>query len=102
MNKGQKHTKQCQTIVDKDRQVEEFEERDKHKFLVRRELIVEKEICGHFIPDEYEICDYCLDSKYRNELGISSFDSCNDPYGMVPLYDRENVLKALRKAEQNK
>jgi len=53
--------------------------------------------CGNFISDEYELCDYCLLQKYREELDfpISSYGYFDN------LYRCSNVVKALRKAEKH-
>jgi len=50
--------------------------------------------CGYFIPDEYELCNYCLLKKYKlSEIGFSvGYDG--------GLYRREDVLRALREAER--
>ena len=50
--------------------------------------------CGNFILDEYELCDYCLLSKYN--LWPTGPD-CSHQYGT--LYVEEDVLEAIRKAE---
>lgn len=52
-----------------------------------------------YIPDEYEICDFCLLAKYDKELGGQKYDGCGDPLSMDPLYSRGGVVAALRKAE---
>ena len=57
---------------------------------------VEPKKCGHYIPDEYEICDNCLLRKYS--LWPSGPD-CLVMYGK--FYREEDVLEALRKAEKH-
>ena len=52
--------------------------------------------CGRYIPDEYELCDYCLLSKYN--LWPAGPDCCRE-YGT--LYKEEDVLGAIREAELN-
>jgi len=53
--------------------------------------------CGNYIPDEYEICDFCLIQKYSEELGMGI-----SSYGFFDvLYPKSNIVKALRKAEKN-
>ena len=49
-----------------------------------------------YIPDDVEICDYCLLSRFG--LTSSRTDGCGDPLGMFPLYDEHDVVKALRQA----
>jgi len=48
--------------------------------------------CGNFIPDEYELCDYCLLKKYN--LYETS------PWGYEGLFSRKDVITALREAER--
>lgn len=49
-----------------------------------------------FIPDDQEICDYCLLAQY-DLLNEETYDGCGDPLAMCPLYPREAVLAALRR-----
>lgn len=53
--------------------------------------------CGNFIPDEYEICDWCLLDKYNLKGRRDSQDSMS----LGPTYyTEEDVVTALRKAEK--
>lgn len=53
----------------------------------------------YFIPDEYDICDACLERLYGLE---ARHDQC-DQIGLGPeYYEREVVLAALREARKGK
>lgn len=51
--------------------------------------------CGCFIPDDYEICDSCLLTKY--DLIYERYYGEDD--GLIAYYE-DAVLKAIRKAER--
>jgi len=54
--------------------------------------------CDNYIPDEYEVCDFCMIHKYKL-FGKAEYDS-QDYKGIGPrLYTEEQVIKALRLAE---
>jgi len=57
-------------------------------------LKLKPERCNHYIPDEYEICDWCILEKYN----LSPRQLC-DMY--EDYYAKEDVVEALRKAEKN-
>lgn len=50
-----------------------------------------------FIADEHSVCDYCLIAKYMDNA-LERYDGCGDPWAMNPLYDRDDVVAALRRA----
>ena len=50
-----------------------------------------------FIPDEVLVCDACLLREF-DLLGREVYNYADDPLGIVDLYRRTDVLKALRKA----
>ena len=55
--------------------------------------------CGYFIPDNYELCDSCLLNKFElTPIAVSEYEF------MVrdDLFDRDDVIKALRKAMRGK
>lgn len=52
---------------------------------------------GGFIPDEYEICDFCLELKYRLETSTDSDDQWGFGTDYVKL---DQVLAVIRKAEK--
>lgn len=49
-----------------------------------------------FVPDEHDICDYCLVAKYELKRTYDSLDYL----GSDALYTEESVLNALRTAEK--
>lgn len=54
--------------------------------------------CGNYIADEYDVCDRCMLSRYNLDQK-SHYDSC-DREGIGPIYyTEEDVIDALRKAE---
>jgi len=50
-----------------------------------------------FIADENTICDACLLARF-DLFGEERYDGCGDPLSMCPLYDRDDVIRALRQA----
>lgn len=52
--------------------------------------------CSNYIPDEYEVCDWCLLRKYDLTLkGKYHYESMNES-----CYSEKDVVEALRKAEK--
>lgn len=54
--------------------------------------------CDFYMPPEYDRCDDCLLMEYHKLLGFGKYDSM-DRNQMGRLFDKDNVLAAIRKAE---
>lgn len=48
----------------------------------------------NFVPDDYDICDSCLESLYDLEATYDALDHL----GLLKLYEADGVLRALRQA----
>lgn len=86
MSKQEVWTKQCPYV---------------YKQLVINDLYPKGEFmdapCGNYIPENYNICDHCMLRKYG--LHDEEHYDSEDREGLNPVFYSEDVVTALRKAE---
>lgn len=59
-----------------------------------------KGVCGNYIPNEYELCDFHLLQKYGLRPHYIGYDSPEEAEMAEGVYAEADVVRALREAER--
>lgn len=81
--KGETWRKQCPNVV------------GRHERNVKGRAVMVDRQCQNYIPDEYDLCDHCLEVKYFDGLDKDTGGCCSC---VESGYSSDQVVKAIRRA----
>ena len=90
-------TKQCMRMIEISRLVEEFN----GVVLTKRRVEIQKELCGHYMPDDHDRCDTCLRHDYPEFFNEARYDCCDHDGRGDPHIDVDIVVNMIRRAERS-